>query len=235
MCIKQTVFLKERNNTRMNSKNVNVYSQPGFTLNPSKTALIIVDMQNEFLREGGAVYIPNTKKSIENHQELIRTCRGRNIPVFYIKYITPPVPTIWREFANAFAEPPLKGCWKGFKRYFSDVDKELDVTDIIDEIYPESEDCIVEKNWFDSFWASPLESYLRALNIEYVIITGVVTEVCVEATAKGAYFRNFYTVVVSDAVSSAVPEYHNMVLELLGKRWARVISTTEVIEEIGSR
>jgi nicotinamidase-related amidase len=216
----------------MKSSSFTVYSQPSFPLNPSRTALIIVDMQNEFLREGGAVYIPDTEKCIENHQKLIRECREKKIPIFYIKYITPPVPTIWREFASTFTEPPLKGCWKGFKRYFSDVGKKLDVTDIIHEIYPESEDYVVEKNWFDSFWASPLESYLRALKIKHVIITGVVTEVCVEATAKGAYFRNFYAVVVSDAVSSATPKYHNMVLELLGKRWARVVNTEEVISEI---
>jgi isochorismate hydrolase len=216
----------------MVDKGVNVYSCPTFKLEPSKTALIIVDMQNEFLRKGGAVYIPDTQKSIENHQKLIAFCHGKNIPIFYLKYVTPPVSTLWREFASKLTQPPLSGCCKGTKRYFSDIEKELDVTEIIDEISPQPEDYVVEKNWFDSFWASPLESYLRALKIEYLIITGVVTEVCVEATAKGAYLRNFYVVVVSDAVSSASPAYHEVVLELLAKRWARVISTDDVISEL---
>ncbi len=211
---------------------VTVFSEPSFTLNPFKTGLIIVDMQNEFVREGGALCIEDAKKTIENHQKLIGLCHKKKIPIFFIKYITPQAPTIWRRFASKFTEPPLKGCWKGLERYFPDIKKTLDATDIIDEIYPATEDYVIEKNWFDSFWASPLESYLRAHQIEYVIITGVVTEVCVEATAKGAYFRNFYTVVVSDAVSSATPKYHQVVLELLALRWARVIATSEVINEL---
>ena len=213
-------------------KKVTVFSRPSFSLDPAKTALIVVDMQNEFLRKGGALYVPAAGKTIKNHQELIQTCRKIRIPIFFIKYITPPAPTIWRKYAPTFAEPPLKGCWKGLVRYFPDVRKRLDATDIIKEIYPQPEDYVVEKNWFDSFWASPLEPYLRAHGTEYVIITGTVTEVCVEATAKGAYLRNFHTVVVSDAVSSATPKYHRLVLELLAKRWARVMKTSEVIHEL---
>jgi len=209
-----------------------VFSQPCFSLDPSKTALIIVDMQNEFVREGGALYVEDAKKTIENHRRLITVCRNKKIPIFYIKYITPQAPTIWRRFASKFTDPPLRGCWRGLKRYFPDIKKELDAIDIVDEIYPNSEDYVIEKNWFDSFWASPLESYLRAHQIEYVIITGVVTEVCVEATAKGAYFRNFFTVVVSDAVSSTTPKYHQVVLELLALRWARVIATSAVVDEL---
>jgi len=209
-----------------------VFSQPNFSLNPAKTALIIVDMQNEFLRKGGALYVPDAWKTIKNHQKLIQACRERKVPIFYMKYISPPAPTIWRRYASTFTDPPVKGCSKGFMRYFPEVEKKLDATDIVDEIYPEPGDYVVEKNWFDSFWASPLESYLRAHGTEYVIITGTVTEVCVEATAKGAYFRNFHTVVVSDTVSSATPRYHRLVLELLAKRWARVIKTSDVIREL---
>ena len=217
----------------MTDKNINAYSRPNFTLDLSKTALIVVDMQNEFIRAGGAVYLPNTETCIRNQQALIKACRENKIPVIFIKYISPPVTTLWREYASGFAEPPLKGCWKGHKRYFKDVGRELDVTDIIQELDVRPEDPVVEKNWFDSFWASPLESYLRALRSEYLIITGVVTEVCVEATVKGAYFRNFHSIVVSDAVASAVPEYHEIVLELLGKRWARVQTAEETLQELG--
>jgi nicotinamidase-related amidase len=217
----------------MKDKNINVYSRPHFTLDLFKTALIVVDMQNEFIREGGAIYLPNTETCIRNQQALIEICRGKKIPVVFIKYITPPVPTIWREYASSFTEPPLKACWKGQKRFFKDVGRELDVTDIIQELDVLPEDVVVEKNWYDSFWASPLESYLRALKTEYLIITGVVTEVCVEATTKGAYFRNFYSIVVSDAVASAVPQYHETVLELLGKRWAKVQTTGETLQELG--
>jgi nicotinamidase-related amidase len=214
----------------MNKKTV--FSQPNFILNPARTSLIVVDMQNDFLRKGGALYVPNARKTIRNHQKLIQSCRERGIPIFFTRYITPPAPTLWKEYARSFTDPPVSGCCKGLMRYFPEIRKKLDATEIIQEIYPEAGDYVIEKGWFDSFWATPLESYLRAHDIEFVIITGTVTEVCIEATAKGAYFRNFRTVVVSDAVSSATPRYHRLVLELLAKRWARVIKTSEVLIEL---
>ena len=214
----------------MGSKESNVFSNTRFELEVDRTALVVVDMQNEFLRQGGAVYVPDAEECIANNQRLIEACRGRGIPIFFIKYITPPVPTIWREFAASLTDPPLSGIVKGQKRFFADLGKELEVTDIIEEFDVRPEDTVVEKNWYDSFWASPLESYLRAIKAQYLIVTGVVTEVCVEATVKAAYLRNFYTLVAADAVASASPEYHQTVLELLAKRWAMVLETREIID-----
>ena len=203
-----------------------------FAIEPSRAALIIVDMQNDFVREGAPAYVPDAKKTIPNHQTLINTCREKGIPVIYTKFYAPPVRTTWTEFAKALADPPKNLLLRGLKRYYPDVKKELDVNEVVDELSPKAGDYIVEKHWYDGFFDTPLDSYLKARGVKYVIITGTVTEICVEATTKGAYHRQFYPVVVSDAVSSIDPEAAKVVLKLLDRRWARVATTSEVMGEL---
>ncbi len=59
-----------------------------FEVDPSQTALIVVDMQNDFVREGAPGYVPDAKKTIENLEKLINVCRGGKIPVVYTKSLS---------------------------------------------------------------------------------------------------------------------------------------------------
>jgi len=204
-----------------------------FAIDPSKTALIIVDMQNDFVREGAVAYVPDAVKTIPNHQNLINVCREKKIPIFYTKFIAPPVRTTWTEFSKVLVDPPKNLLLRGFRRYYSDAKKELDVGEIVDELAPKPGDIVIEKQSYDGFFDTPLASYLKARGVKYVLITGTVTEICVEATTKGAYFRQFYPVVVSDAVSAMDAEAAKVVLKLLNRRFARVATTSEVIGELG--
>ncbi|MCG6534793.1 MAG: cysteine hydrolase [Syntrophales bacterium LBB04] len=203
-----------------------------FAIEPSKAALVVVDMQNDFVREGAVAYVKDAKRTIPNQQQLIKTCRERAIPIYYTKYVAPRVRTTWTEFVKALVDPPTKLLWAGTKRYYSDVGKELEVTDIIDELAPTAEDYVVEKHWYDGFFETPLESYLKARGVKYPIFVGTATDVCVDATTKGAYFRQFYPVVVTDAVSAQDPEVEATVLKLLHRRYARIATTDEIIVEL---
>lgn len=207
-------------------------SGASFVIDSSKTALIVVDMQNDFVRDGAAAKVPDAKRTIQNHLALINLCRAKKIPIVYTKFIAPPVRTTWTEFSKALADPPRNLLLRGLKRYYSDVQKELDVCDIIEELTPRSGDYVVEKHWYDGFFDTPLGSYLKTLHVKYVLITGTVTEICVEATTKGAYHRQFYPVVISDAISSLDADAAKIVLKLLDKRWARVATTDEIIAEL---
>ena len=121
----------------------------------------------------------------------------------------------------------------GQKRYFSDVEKELEVTDIIDEIYPKQGDYIIEKDLFDSFHATHLDDLLRGLGIGYVVVTGTITNVCVESTAKGAFNHGYFPVIASDASSSDAPEsYIDQIFTYFRRHWGRVMTSDEVIGEL---
>ena len=135
-----------------------------------------------------------------------------------------------------FTEPDRiegKALLRGHKRYFTDVGKELDVTEIVAEVYPEKGDHIIHKKWFDAFNGTHLDRLLRGLTVEYVLVTGTVTHICVESTAKGAFNHGYLPVIVSDGVSSFAPEH--FIKELLNQftaLWGRVMTSREVIQEL---
>jgi nicotinamidase-related amidase len=135
-----------------------------------------------------------------------------------------------------FTEPDRiqgKALLPGHKRCFTDVGRELDVTDIVEEVYPEKGDHIINKNWFDAFNGTHLGSLLHGLSIESVVVTGTVTHICVESTAKGAFNHGYFPVIVSDGVSSFAPEHFiEELLHQFARLWGRVMTSQEVIQEL---
>ena len=135
-----------------------------------------------------------------------------------------------------FTEPDRiqgKALLPGHKRYFTDVGRELDVTDIVAEVYPEKGDHIINKKWFDAFNGTSLGSLLHGLSIEYVLVTGTVTHICVESTAKGAFNHGYFPVIVSDGISSFAPEHFvKEMLNQFARLWGRVMTSLEVIQEL---
>jgi ureidoacrylate peracid hydrolase len=95
----------------------------------------------------------------------------------------------------------------------------------------EAEDWSVEKNRFSAFiqGASDIEQRLRAAEIDTLIITGTLTDVCCESTARDAMMLNFKTVVISDANAAGCDEDHNNSLNAMGRLFADVVSTDDVI------
>ena len=105
-------------------------------------ALVVVDMQNDFVRIGAPLEVPESRPTIPVHQSLLAACRERNVPVIYTKFVAGPERTPVWEWSPVLA-PPVCSCWKGVLRHYADVGKELDCSDIIDEIYPEPGDPVV--------------------------------------------------------------------------------------------
>jgi nicotinamidase-related amidase len=206
-----------------------------FTLKIGKTALIVVDLVNEFVRDGGIMQVKAAKATLDSNKRLIDFFRNNGIPVIYTKVLSRH-DNIRVKLIKALRPEVLlrdKALVPGHKRYFTDVKKELDVTDIVDEIYPKESDYILEKDLFDSFHGTPLDVLLRGLEIEYVVISGTITNVCVESTAKGAFNHGYFPVIVSDAVSSDAPEsYIDQIFTYFRRHWGRVITTDEVIKEL---
>jgi nicotinamidase-related amidase len=149
-------------------------------------ALLIVDMQNDFVREGAPMEVPDARATIPQHQELLAFCRETGIPIIYTKFVAGPKRTLLWEWSPQL-EPPIWACQRGFRRFYADVDKDLDCTDIIEEIYPETNDYIVEKYGYGAFSNTSLEDILRSRHVESLVVTGTVTQICVEETAREAF------------------------------------------------
>jgi nicotinamidase-related amidase len=222
---------------RKGGKNMEACKAPQkpFILKRGKTALIVVDLQNEFVRDGGLIQVKDAKATLDTNKKLITFFRENGMPVIYTKMSLQDDWALPMKMIR-FTEPDRiqgKALLPGHKRYFPDVGKELDVTDIVAEVYPEKGDHIIKKEWFDAFNGTGLGSLLHGLSIEYVLVTGTVTHICVESTAKGAFNHGSFPVIVSDGVSSFAPEHFiKELLNQFARLWGRVMTSPEVIQEL---
>jgi nicotinamidase-related amidase len=194
-------------------------------------ALVVVDMQNDFVRVGAPLEVPEARETIEVHRRLLDAFRALGMPVIYTKFLAGPRPTLMWEWSPQIA-PPVCSCWKGFQRHYPDIDKELDCSDIIDELYPDLSEFIVEKFGYGSFHNTHLDDILRAHHVESVFVTGTVTQICVEETARESFKRGYRTTVISDAVSSYVPDLHAAVLKNFALKFGWVSTADEVIAAV---
>ncbi len=197
-------------------------------------ALVIVDMQNDFVREGAPMEVPDARKTIPQHQRLIAFCRAADIPIIYTRFLAGPKRTLIYEWSPELEEPTL-ACQRGHRRYYADVDKTLECMDIIDEIYPQPGDYIIDKYGYGAFHNTALDDTLHSLGVESLIITGTVTQICVEETARGAFHHGYRTTLVADAVSSYMPDLHTATLKNFAHKFGWVSTTDEVLAALSAR
>ena len=94
------------------------------------------------------------------------------------------------------------------------------------------EDWLVEKSRLSAFFNTKLETVLRALDAETVLIGGVLTNQCVAATSKDASFRDFKPIVVEECTGTTLPHLHEPAIEMMKVGWAEVQSLDEVVVEL---
>ena len=200
----------------------------------SNPALLIVDMQNDFVRQGAPLEVPQARDTLPLHRRLIEACRAKNIPIVYTKFLAGPKRTLIWEWSPVLAAP-VCCCWKDHRRRFEDVEKKLDGSDIVSEIYPQPGDIIIEKYGYGAFHDTNLHSILQAHHIESLFVTGTVTQIWVEETAREALHHGYRTTVVADAVSSFAPDLQDATLKNFKMKFGWVSSGREVLAYLESR
>ncbi|NJN95949.1 MAG: cysteine hydrolase [Anaerolineales bacterium] len=197
-------------------------------------ALVIVDMQNDFVREGAPMEVPAARQTIPQHWRLIDFCREAGIPIIYTRFLAGPKRTLMWEWSPQLEAPTL-ACRRGHQRYYADVDRTLDCADVVDEIYPQPGDYIVDKYGYGAFHSTNLDDTLHSLGVESLIITGTVTQICVEETGREAFHHGYKTTLVSDAVSSYLSDLHAATLKNFAFKFGWVLTTDEVLAALGRR
>lgn len=179
-----------------------------FEIKSQETALLIIDMQNDCVKEKGALASSGlwkvVKKDgvIENIARVVKACRQADIPIFHIKTVHRKDMTDVVETITNFSlsvKPPAKrrnswlveGTW-GSK--------------IIDELKPRREDYIIEKRRGDAFYNTDLELLLRSRSVRTLIITGVRTDGCLGSTVFSAGERDFNIILLIDCISTMKKE-----------------------------
>jgi nicotinamidase-related amidase len=207
--------------------------QKAFPLRAETSALVVVDMQNDFVRVGAPLEVPDARETIDVHVELLDWFRTRHRPVVFTRFIAGPAPTLMWKWSPVIA-PPICCCWPGFMRSYGDVEGERDCVAVIDELAPRPEEAQVDKYGYNAFHRTRLTDLLHANGVDTVVITGTVAQICVEDTARGAFHEGFQAAVLSDAVSSYEPNLQRASLQTLAMKYCRVMTADEAMREMGA-
>src|SRR5438270_3398690 len=202
-----------------------------FQLRPDSSALLVVDMQNDFVRVGAPLEVPDARETIEVQQLLLGWFRAHGRPVVFTRFIAGPTPTLMWKWSPVIA-PPVCCCWPGFMRTYGDVEGKRDCVAVIDELAPLANEHQVDKYGYNAFHRTHLTGLLQAHGIDTLLITGTVGQICVDDTARGAFHEGFQAAVVADAVSSYAPELQQASLQTLAMKYGRVVKSDEAMREL---
>jgi ureidoacrylate peracid hydrolase len=183
-------------------------------INMTRTALIVVDMQNAFVKEGGLFHrwgmdILANQTVIEPIKQLIGAARAKGCKVIYIAHRYSPD---LREGGNPLSVNQIRSVSLKYYRESPDMKDKTIVRGtwgaaIIDELKPEEGDILVEKPRYSAFFSTNLDIILRTYNLKYLIFTGVATNTCVEHSIRDAYNLEYLPILVSDATMNSGPPF----------------------------
>ena len=204
-----------------------------FALDTTRIGLLVVDMQNDFVREGAPQEVPDARATIPVIASLLEAFRAAGRPVLYTRFTAGPQRTLlWRWSPEC--GPELRSCWPGELREYADAAGPLEGHAVIDELAPRAGEPVIDKYGYGGFHNTALEGALRAHRVDQVVVTGTVTQICVEETAREAFRRGFEVVVVADAVTSFDPELHRASLRNLAAKFALVVGSADLAEALGA-
>lgn len=187
-------------------------------VDPKHTAVLVIDMQNDFCRDDGKAVaagfkIDMIKESIPRIKRFLEAARDAGVLIIYTEHKYLPD---WRSVSGAYIRFLSK-------RFGWPPDKHWLVAgtfgaETVADLAPQKEDIVIEKWRSSSFSDTNLDLILRSNNIRTLIITGTVTQGCVESTARDTYFHDYYPVLVEDCVASDNPELHEASLKTMRSR-----------------
>ena len=195
-----------------------------FDINPEKCALLVIDMQDEFVKpEWSSSWIPEATRQVPLIKRLIENCREKNIPVIYTAF----------KNTHFYKDRPKTGVLMP-NRYpaLGNSPEWFKQGKIWHDIAPLEDEIVIYKPSYGAFYDTPLETILKNLEKDTIIICGTLTNYCCGTTARQGYERGFKVVFGSDVTSTDVPEMQEPELMVLRKGFARVLSLEEIITNL---
>jgi ureidoacrylate peracid hydrolase len=200
-------------------------------VNPSHSALIVVDVQNDFCAAGGMMDkegqdLTTVQEMADALPHLIAEAREAGVLVVFVRNVYTSesnryLSDVWLEQAarrrsGSYTIWPVcaPDSWEG---------------DFYGDVRPLAGEPIVTKHRFSAFHNTDLETILRARSIRTVVLSGVATNVCVETTAREAFVRDYYVVLLSDGTATYNSAGHEATLAVIDQFFGEVASIDDVI------
>jgi nicotinamidase-related amidase len=198
---------------------------PQERLDPARTALLVVDVQNDFALPAGVVaaggkQVSTAMEMIERLKPLIDDAVRAGVLIVFVR-TGYDEPVLSRALAEQFARRDFRNslCLTGTSG-----------ADFVDAIAPKGlpNEVIVGKHRYSPFGGSDIDLVLRSNGIETVVLTGIVTEVCVESTARDAFFRDYRVVIAADCSSPFSAQAGAASQAVLNQTFGRLMPSAEI-------
>jgi gluconolactonase len=197
-------------------------------LDPGRTALIIQDLQNDVIAEGGAFADSGapahaqSQNVVENVRQLADAARTAGVPVIHVHYVVEKGAPGLKQNAPLFqgvkdADALVRGTWGAAP---------------VDGLEPQEGDLVVEKTRMNGFYNTILDNLLRGFGTETLVITGAWTNMSIEHTARHGADAGYEIVVVSDGTSTVNDEWHNVGLNYALTNVGRTATAQEVAQSL---
>jgi nicotinamidase-related amidase len=155
-------------------------------VDPARTALVVIDMQNDFVKQGGSLLVPEAEATVPAIRGLLELARAARMQVVYSQDThreRDPEWEIWPEHCR-------EGSW-GWE--------------IVAELVPRTNDTVIRKFHYDAFYKTPLDHLLRLWGVDTLVLCGTIANISVQYTAASAALRRYDVVMPRDAISALEP------------------------------
>ena len=201
--------------SELNAASVTLDAKPEpIAIDPARTAVIVVDMENDFAAKGGmfdraGADISGAQKVIAPTAKVLAASRQAGLKIIYLKMG-------YRADLSDLGAPDSVNRTRHLKfgvgqkirapdgRESRVLIRETWDTDIVPELKPQANEIVVYKTRFSGFYETDLDATLKKLGIKYLIVTGVTTSICVESTVRDAMFRDYLCVLLKDCMSEPI-------------------------------
>ena len=184
-------------------------STPKF--NPQGAALLVLDLQRYFLEPESHAYIPSAAAILPGIAELTRSFYAHELPVVFSRHTNTPQDAGW-----------MATWWKDL---IAPDERRSTITPQLDT----SRARVIEKKRYDAFLDTPLEAHLHSLQVEQVVITGVMTHLCCETTARSAFMRGFQPFFLVDGTATYNRHFHIATLTNLAHGFASLALVQDIL------
>jgi len=203
--------------TRKWLSRVEPYNRSHLTVNPEKAALIVVDMQNFFLDHNSPTFTPGALPILPNVKTLIQTFRHAERPVVSTRHVHHP---------DGIDAGIMGWWWDGMC---------IDGTpesEVHSELAPLPQEKQILKHRYSAFYNTDLEVILRGMGVEELVISGTMTNMCCESTARDAYYRDYRVFFPADGTGAVNDAFHEATLLNLAFGFVVVTTTNEIIQQV---
>src|SRR5881392_201564 len=183
-------------------------------IDPAHTAVIVVDMENDFAAKGGmfdraGVDVSGAQKAIGPTAKVLAAARQAGLKIVYLKMgYRPDLSDLGATDSVNRARHLKFGVGQKIQtpdgRESRLLIRDTWDTDIVPELKPQASDIVIYKTRFSGFYQTDLDATLKKFGIKYLIVTGVTTSICVESTVRDAMFRDYLCVMLRDCMSEPI-------------------------------